>query len=66
MALSGLDMKLIGISQRIHGKLRGAVAAAGGEIKEIFYSPHGPCDGFACRRPRSGLLRYPAPNPGRV
>jgi histidinol phosphatase-like enzyme len=70
MALSGLDMKLLvidrGISQCIHDKLRGAVAAAGGEIKEIFLSPHGPDGGFARRRPQPGLLRNPAPNPGRA
>lgn len=43
--------------QRIHDKMRGAVAAAGGEIAAIFFCPHGPDDGCACRKPQPGLLR---------
>ena len=43
--------------QRIHDKMRGAVAAAGGEIAAIYFCPHGPDAGCACRKPQPGLLR---------
>jgi D-glycero-D-manno-heptose 1,7-bisphosphate phosphatase len=43
--------------QRIHDKMCGAVAAAGGEIAAIFFCPHGPDDDCGCRKPRPGLLR---------
>ena len=43
--------------QRIHDKMCGDVTAAGGDIAAIFYCPHGPDDGCACRKPRPGLLR---------
>ncbi|MEJ2554034.1 MAG: D-glycero-beta-D-manno-heptose 1,7-bisphosphate 7-phosphatase [Gammaproteobacteria bacterium] len=43
--------------QRIHDKMRGAVAATGGEIAAIFFCPHGPDAGCACRKPQPGLLR---------
>jgi D-glycero-D-manno-heptose 1,7-bisphosphate phosphatase len=43
--------------QRIHDKMHKAVAAAGGEIAAVFFCPHGPDDGCACRKPQPGLLR---------
>ena len=42
--------------QRINDKMREAVVAAGGKIAGIFFCPHGPDDGCACRKPRPGLL----------
>jgi D-glycero-D-manno-heptose 1,7-bisphosphate phosphatase len=42
--------------QRIHDKMRRAVAAAGGEIAAIFFCPHGPDEACACRKPQPGLL----------
>lgn len=41
----------------IHDKMNAAVAAEGGRIEAIFFCPHGPEDGCACRKPRAGLLR---------
>jgi D-glycero-D-manno-heptose 1,7-bisphosphate phosphatase len=32
------------------------IELAGGVIDGIFFCPHGPDDGCACRKPRSGLL----------
>jgi D-glycero-D-manno-heptose 1,7-bisphosphate phosphatase len=43
--------------QRIHDKMRRAVAAAGGEIAAIFFCPHGPDEVCGCRKPQPGLLR---------
>lgn len=40
----------------IDARLREAVAAAGGEIADFFYCPHGLDDDCACRKPRPGLL----------
>lgn len=43
--------------ERIHARLRAAVAAAGGRIEAIAYCPHGPDAGCPCRKPRPGLYR---------
>jgi len=40
----------------IHAKMRREVAMAGGTIDAIFVCPHGPDDGCACRKPKSGLF----------
>ena len=40
----------------IHAKMLQTVAAAGGRIDAIFFCPHGPDDGCACRKPRPGLF----------
>lgn len=40
----------------IHEKMRTQLAAVGGHIDGIFYCPHGPDDGCACRKPKPGLL----------
>ena len=40
----------------INAKMEAAVRAAGGELAAIFFCPHGPDDGCACRKPKPGLL----------
>ncbi|MGS1117193.1 D-glycero-beta-D-manno-heptose 1,7-bisphosphate 7-phosphatase [Castellaniella sp. UC4442_H9] len=40
----------------IHTRMRQAVAAAGGRIDAIFFCPHGPDEGCACRKPNPGML----------
>lgn len=42
--------------ERIHAKLKALVAEAGGWIDDIFFCPHGPEDGCACRKPKTGLF----------
>ncbi|QSA97462.1 D-glycero-beta-D-manno-heptose 1,7-bisphosphate 7-phosphatase [Methylococcus sp. EFPC2] len=42
--------------ERIHAKMRAATEEAGGHIEHIFYCPHGPEDGCACRKPATGLF----------
>jgi len=41
--------------ERIHDKMRREVAAAGGKIDAIYFCPHGPEEGCACRKPKTGL-----------
>jgi D-glycero-D-manno-heptose 1,7-bisphosphate phosphatase len=43
--------------KQIHAKMRATVTAAGGEIADIFYCPHGPEDACDCRKPLTGLFR---------
>jgi D-glycero-D-manno-heptose 1,7-bisphosphate phosphatase len=40
----------------IHAAMRAAVEAAGGHLAGVYYCPHAPSDGCACRKPRPGLL----------
>jgi len=40
----------------IHGALRDAVHAVGGELMGIYYCPHVPDDNCDCRKPKPGLL----------
>ncbi|MFA5664195.1 D-glycero-beta-D-manno-heptose 1,7-bisphosphate 7-phosphatase [Castellaniella sp.] len=40
----------------IHARMHDACADAGGRIDAIFFCPHGPDDGCACRKPRPGML----------
>lgn len=56
---SGIARGLFDLSvlEKIHGKMRAAVEATGGRIDEIFFCPHGPEDGCACRKPKPGLFR---------
>ncbi len=42
---------------RIHEKMHRALADVGGHIDAIFFCPHGPDDGCACRKPKAGLFR---------
>jgi D-glycero-D-manno-heptose 1,7-bisphosphate phosphatase len=43
--------------EAIHGRMRSAVRAAGGELAGIYYCPHLPSAGCDCRKPRPGLFR---------
>lgn len=40
----------------IHAKMQRAVEAAGGALTGVYYCPHRPEDGCACRKPAPGLL----------
>ena len=42
---------------RIHRKLHTHLAQYGGVIDAIFFCPHGPDEGCACRKPEPGLFR---------
>lgn len=55
---SGLARKYFGEEQlsEMHHLLCSMVEEAGGMIDGIFYCPHHPDDGCACRKPKTGLL----------
>jgi len=40
----------------MHMKMEEMLAKIGGRIDAIFYCPHGPDDGCACRKPKPGML----------
>ena len=42
--------------ETMHRNLRQAVEAQGGRIDAIFFCPHHPNDGCACRKPKPGLI----------
>jgi len=42
--------------EAIHQNLRQAVEAQGGRIEAVFYCPHHPNGGCACRKPKPGLI----------
>lgn len=42
---------------KIHQKMRTFVIEKGGRVDSIFFCPHGPDDGCACRKPKPGLLQ---------
>jgi D-glycero-D-manno-heptose 1,7-bisphosphate phosphatase len=42
--------------QAIHQELCAAVSAQGGRITDIFFCPHHPDEGCACRKPKPGLI----------
>lgn len=42
--------------ERLHERMRAAIAAAGGAIEEVLVCPHHPQSGCTCRKPRPGLL----------
>jgi D-glycero-D-manno-heptose 1,7-bisphosphate phosphatase len=44
----------------IHAAMTAAARAYGGEIAAVFYCPHRPDEGCACRKPRPGLLQQAA------
>ena len=56
---SGVGRGLLSASalERIHARMSGAVAAAGGRISAIYHCPHTPADGCECRKPAAGLVR---------
>ena len=41
----------------IHTKMVRAIEAAGGAVAGVYYCPHRPEDGCACRKPAPGMLR---------
>lgn len=55
---SALARKLMDIETlaRIHEKMHQQLAAVGGVIDAVFFCPHGPDDGCACRKPKPGLF----------
>lgn len=55
---SGIARRLFDVATlgAIHAKMHRAVAEAGGQIDAIFFCPHGPDEGCACRKPRTGLF----------
>ena len=42
--------------QKIHAKMQRLLANMGGHIDHIYYCPHHPDDGCACRKPAPGML----------
>jgi histidinol-phosphate phosphatase family protein len=46
--------------EAIHARLRELLAGAGVRLDGIYYCPHTPEEGCACRKPRSGLLERAA------
>ena len=46
--------------EQIHARMIQTVQAHGGRIDQVFYCPHHPEDGCACRKPKSGLLNKAA------
>ena len=55
---SGLARGLLTLEDldAMHQRLRKALAGLGGRLDGIFFCPHGPADGCACRKPKPGLL----------
>jgi D-glycero-D-manno-heptose 1,7-bisphosphate phosphatase len=55
---SGLGRGLfdVGSLNAIHAKMHKMLAAHGGRIDAVFYCPHSPDEGCACRKPQSGLF----------
>jgi D-glycero-D-manno-heptose 1,7-bisphosphate phosphatase len=44
------------VVDEIHARMVASVRAAGGQIDEVLFCPHGPDDACECRKPRPGLL----------
>ncbi len=42
--------------EETHRRMKAAVAAAGGQIFDIFFCPHRPDENCACRKPKPGLI----------
>jgi len=55
---SGIARRLFDLAtlNAIHAKMNRALAEVGGRIDAVFFCPHGPDDGCACRKPRAGML----------
>ncbi len=55
---SGLGRGLLDMAalNAVHGHMLKSLAVAGGRIDAIFYCPHAPDEGCACRKPAPGLL----------
>jgi len=41
--------------ERVHARLEAMLAAEGLHLAAIYYCPHGPADGCACRKPAPGM-----------
>lgn len=56
---SGLGRGLFDMAalNSVHATLLRALAAVGGRLDGIFYCPHAPDEGCACRKPGAGLLQ---------
>lgn len=56
---SGIAHRLFDLPtlERIHDKMRAELEALGGRIDALYFCPHGPEDGCACRKPQTGLFR---------
>ena len=50
----------LGTLNSIHEKMRHELAAEKGVIEKIFFCPHHPDEGCACRKPKTGLLQQMA------
>lgn len=63
---SAVGRGLIDIAQltRIHRRLCDLLQAAGADVDAIYYCPHTPDDGCACRKPRTGMLEQAAQDLG--
>ena len=44
----------------IHARMIEAIQSANGHIEKIYYCPHHPADGCACRKPKPGMLHQAA------
>jgi D-glycero-D-manno-heptose 1,7-bisphosphate phosphatase len=55
---SGLGRGLFDVASlnAMHAKMHRLLAAAGGRIDAVFYCPHAPDEGCACRKPKPGLF----------
>ena len=55
---SGLSRKLFSIDDlnAMHRKLSRELAGHGAQVEAVFFCPHGPEEGCACRKPNPGLL----------
>jgi len=55
---SGLGRGLMDVAalNAIHKRMLKQLAAVGGRVDAIFYCPHAPTDGCACRKPMPGLI----------
>lgn len=52
----GRKMITCQILESIFNKMHKGIEAAGGRIKDIFYCPHTPEEGCACRKPAPGMI----------
>ena len=55
---SGVAQGLLDVDtlHTIHLKMNGMLTRIGGRIEAVFFCPHGPDDGCACRKPKPGLF----------
>ena len=56
-SIIGRGMVPLRVLEETHRKLKAAVAAAGGDILDIFFCPHRPDEACDCRKPAPGLIQ---------